>query len=118
MRILIVDDSVESREMLCDALVDLDVQLIECADGRSAIAEYELSHPDIVLMDIQMPVLDGISATQIIRKTNPHARIIIVSQFDEHAFRADAGQAGAERYFLKHEIMELLTYIKTQMSLN
>ncbi len=115
---MIVDDSAESREMLCEALADLDAQLIECTDGRCAIEEYELSHPDIVLMDIQMPVLDGISATQIICSTNPLARIIIVSQFDAKAFRTAAGQAGAERYFLKHEIVELLTYIKTQNYLN
>lgn len=118
MRILIVDDSAVSREMLRDALSELGAELFECKAGRQAIEFYRRSHPDVVLMDIQMPLVDGISATRAIRSGDPRARVIVVSQFDEEDFRSAAVRAGAERYFLKQEIVELITYIRTQIYLN
>lgn len=118
MRILIVDDSAVSREMLREALAPLDVELFECGDGAGAIAEYAALQPDLVLMDIQMPVCDGLAATQVIRASDPNARVLIVSQFDAREYRSEARRVGAERYFLKQQILELVSYIDAEVCPN
>jgi CheY-like chemotaxis protein len=118
MRIMIVDDSPVSREILREALAGFDAEVMECENGRRAIEEYVRFRPEVVLMDIQMPVIDGISATKAIRRSDPRARVIVVSQFDETDYRVAAALAGAERYFLKQDVVELLTYIQTTIHLN
>ncbi|MDX9759682.1 MAG: response regulator transcription factor [Bacteroidota bacterium] len=118
MRILIVDDSAVSRELLREALAPLDVEMFECTDGAGAVADYATLQPDLVLMDIQMPVCDGLSATEKIRASNPHARILIVSQFDAREYRSEARRVGAEQYFLKQQILDLVSYIDAQVCPN
>jgi two-component system response regulator DegU len=118
MRALIVDDSADSREILRDALEALDIRVSECDNGQKAIDEYRNTRPDVVLMDIQMPVLDGISATRTICSADPNAHVIVVTQFDESDYRLAASRAGAEQYFLKHDILKLLAYIQSLVSLN
>lgn len=118
MRILIVDDSAVSREMLREALAPLGVELFECEDGFGAIEGYDRLLPDMVLMDIQMPVCDGLTATQRIVATHPRARVVIVSQFDAREYRVEARRVGAEQYFLKQQILDLITYIDTQAHCN
>ncbi|MCX7668788.1 MAG: response regulator transcription factor, partial [Anaerolineae bacterium] len=88
IRILLVDDQRLMREGLRMLLeLEPDLQVVgEAADGATAVAEYARLLPDVVLMDIRMPGMDGVEATRRIRARWPDARIIIVTTFDEDAY--------------------------------
>ncbi|MEJ5199689.1 MAG: response regulator transcription factor [Anaerolineae bacterium] len=103
IRILLVDDQRLMREglrMLLELEPDLEV-VGEAADGAAALSEYARLLPDVVLMDIRMPGMDGVEATRRIRERWPDARIIIVTTFDEDAYVFDGLRAGALGYLLK-----------------
>ncbi len=103
VRILIADDHALVRDglrMILEAEDDLSV-VGTAANGRDAIAQAEALRPDVIIMDIAMPQLNGIEATAIICSALPEARVIVLSmhQTREHVHRAM--QAGAEGYILK-----------------
>lgn len=81
--------------------------VFECSDGAQANASYTEHEPDWVLMDVTMPGLDGISAAREIRSSHPSARIIIVTNHESAAMRAEAHSAGAYGYLLKEDLLEL-----------
>jgi DNA-binding NarL/FixJ family response regulator len=87
------------RSLLADE-PDIDV-VGEAADGRDAVCQVEQLHPDVVVMDIAMPEMNGIEATYQIRQTCPPTQVIILSMYatSEHIFRAL--EAGARGYLLK-----------------
>ena len=107
MNLLIVDDNAKMRQLIKDYFVDEPYRVTECEDGAQALAEYEKTHPDWVLMDIQMPVMGGLEATRRIKAADPQARIIIVTQFDDAELRAEARKAGACDYVLKDDLGQL-----------
>jgi DNA-binding NarL/FixJ family response regulator len=103
IRVLIVDDQRLVRaglRMLCRTTNDLDV-VGEAANGVEAIRQFEHLVPDVVLMDLRMPVLDGIAATARIVAARPTARILVLTTFDddEHLYAALA--AGAQGFLGK-----------------
>jgi DNA-binding NarL/FixJ family response regulator len=103
VRILIADDHAVVREglrMILEAMGDITV-VGEALDGRDAIEKAEKLIPDVIVMDITMPEMNGIEATRIICERLPAVRIIILSMHhtNEHIFRAI--QAGARAYLLK-----------------
>ena len=103
IRILIVDDQRLMRDGLRTLLElegDLDV-VAEAGDGTAAIESYEEVKPDVVLMDIRMPGMDGVEATQQICTRWPAARIIILTTFDDDEYIFEALRAGALGYLLK-----------------
>lgn len=118
-RILIVDDQRLMREGLRTLLElepDFDVAG-EAGDGAAALEEYEASTPDIVLMDIRMPGMDGVEATRRLRARHPGARVIILTTFDDEAYVFDGLRAGAQGYLLKDlSGNELATAIRTVMA--
>jgi len=79
----------------------------ECADGASAVALYDRVHPDWVLMDIEMGGLDGIAATRAIRRSDPGAHVIIVTEHGEAQYQEAASAAGATAFVLKDNLLEL-----------
>lgn len=104
VRILLVDDHYVIRQGLKIILLESSSDMVvvgEASNGREALAQAELLKPDVVVMDIGMPELNGIEATRIIREQLPAARVIILSMHNtnEHIFRAM--QAGAFAYILK-----------------
>jgi CheY-like chemotaxis protein len=105
MRLLIVDDNAEVRGLIKRALARLGCEFAECGDGTEAVAAYAAQRPDFVLMDIEMPVLDGITATQQIIAADPSARVIILTNHDEPSLREAARFAGACRYALKENLL-------------
>ena len=107
MRVLIVDDSEPMREMIKIYLDDLIEQSFECDDGSEALAAYRKHQPDVVLMDLKMARMDGLDATRQIRELFPHARIVIVSQWNDAAMRQAALSAGAEAYVGKSDLLPL-----------
>jgi DNA-binding NarL/FixJ family response regulator len=99
-RILIVDDVPQVRRelrTLLSLLDDIDI-VGEAADGQSAIELATILRPDVILMDVEMPIVDGISATRSIKRANPTCRVIILSIHNDAAARAQARSAGADDF--------------------
>lgn len=115
IRILTVDDHALLREGIA-ALVNAesDIQLVaEASNGRDAIEKFRLHRPDVTLMDLQMPTLNGIEAIIGIRAEFPSARIIILTTYAGDAQVLRALKAGARGYILKgHVHRELLDTIR------
>ncbi len=103
IRILIADDHTLFREglkALFSSIADTEV-VGEAASGMEAVTLAETIQPDVVLMDIQMPGLNGIEATRQIVQTSPHIGIIIVTMFEDDDSVFSAMRAGARGYVLK-----------------
>jgi NarL family two-component system response regulator LiaR len=101
--VLIVDDHAVVREGLRTFLSLQDgVEVVgEAANGREAIAEAQRLRPDVVLMDLVMPVMDGVAAMRELRVAVPSSRVIVLTSFAEDAQLLPAIQAGAAGYLLK-----------------
>lgn len=101
--ILLVDDQQLIRlgfRMVLDAEEDL-IVVGEAADGHAAIAQAAALRPDIVLMDIRMPGLDGIAATEAIVREHPDTRVLVLTTFDLDEYAFGAIRAGASGFLLK-----------------
>jgi CheY-like chemotaxis protein len=107
MTLLIVEDNAGIRRILRRTLVDTASAIWECSNGTDALAAYEEHRPDIVLMDIRMPGIDGLTATRQIRGYDPSARVIVVTDYEDEGMRTAALEAGAREYVLKQEISGL-----------
>lgn len=110
IRILLVDDQKTVRESF-RALLDSipDFQVVGAVDsGRAAIAQVEKLHPDLILVDIEMPDLDGIATTQIICQQFAGVRVIILSMHDKDNYVTQALKAGAMAYLFKNTPAEQL----------
>jgi len=103
IKVIIAEDQELIRSSLQIVLgIESDLAVVGAAEnGAAAVALCEEQRPDVVLMDIHMPVMDGIEATKRIKKANPHTKIIILTTFQEMDFVIEALQAGAEGYLLK-----------------
>lgn len=114
MKILIVEDNQKIRSMI-RKIVEQNVpeikQIIECDDGAEAIELYHKNNPDWVLMDIQLKEIDGLTATRSILTSDPDAKVVIVTQYDDQAYRRAARRAGVLGYLLKENLHELLNII-------
>ena len=101
--ILIVDDARFIRTTLRTLLTGSDAFAVaaEATNGREAIDQYRAVRPDLVLMDIVMPEMDGIQATQEILREDPGATIVMCSAMGQEALIVEAIQAGARDFILK-----------------
>ena len=104
IRVLVVDDHVIVRNGLAQLLATTEeFELVGAAgDGREALELLPTLQPDVVLMDLSMPGMDGVEATQRISAAHPGVKIVILSSFSEHQRVLAALDAGAEGYVLKH----------------
>ena len=116
MRILISDDHAEMRQLIKTVIADFAAGMIECENGSQALDIYRENQPDWVIMDIKMPITDGISATRQIKAAFPAARIIIVTDYDDPRLRRAALSAGASDYVIKDELMRLRELLATPAS--
>lgn len=105
MTILIVEDDAEMRRLIRSLVAPAAGRLLECSDGLQAVAAYEEHTPDWVLMDLKLPLLDGIEATKRIRRRFPEARIVMVTNYDGAELRAAAGDAGVFAYVSKQDLL-------------
>jgi DNA-binding NarL/FixJ family response regulator len=103
IRLLLVDDQRLMREGLRTLLeLEHDFEIAgEAGDGQAALDAYAELRPDVVLMDIRMPGLDGVEATRRLRAHWPEARVIILTTFDDDAYVFEGLRAGALGYLLK-----------------
>lgn len=115
IRILIADDQALIRTglaMVLGATADMDV-VGEAADGIEAVALAAVLKPDIVLMDVQMPRMDGIEATRQITAQNSGSRVIILTTFDIDAYAFGGLEAGASGFLLKDSTSDdILTAVR------
>ena len=101
-RILIVDDAAFMRMMLKDILTKgSHVICGEAANGQEAVEKYSELKPDLVTMDITMPVMDGIQALGRIRQSDPNASVIMCSAMGQQAMVIQAIQEGAKDFIVK-----------------
>ncbi len=105
--LLIVDDSPGIRRLLRRLATDAAAEVWECCDGADALEAYTEHRPDVVLMDIRMPRMDGLSATREIRQFYPSARIVVVTDYDDPDLRDAARQVGACAFVLKQNLTNL-----------
>ena len=102
------------RELLKLTLAGVAEVVGECSDGREALAEYRRLRPDVVVMDVEMKDLDGIAATRQILDADPQARVVIVTNHDNEDLRRAARQAGAVRYIVKEDLVDILSVLPTE----
>ena len=103
IRVLLVDDQRLMRDGLRTLLeLEADLEVVgEAGDGQAALESYAATQPDVVLMDIRMPTMDGVEATWRLCARWPEARVIILTTFDDDAYVFDGLRAGALGYLLK-----------------
>ncbi|NJR65626.1 MAG: response regulator transcription factor [Leptolyngbyaceae cyanobacterium CRU_2_3] len=103
IRVLLVDDQNIIRQGL-KALLQLepDLQIVgDAENGQTAIQQVSALQPDVVLMDVRMPVMDGVAATQAIAQQFPSTKVLVLTTFDEDEYVTAALQNGAAGYLLK-----------------
>jgi NarL family two-component system response regulator LiaR len=104
IRIMLVEDHAVVRSGLITFLsVNADMELVgEAENGEQAVVRANVLKPDVILMDLMMPVMDGVAATQAIKKQNPSIQIIVLTSFQEDELVRNAMKAGAVGYLLKN----------------
>lgn len=101
-RILIVDDSRMSRKLLINVLRGMGHEIVgEATNGEEGIRLYKGLHPDLVTMDITMPEMDGIACLKSIMKTDPEARVVMVTAAGQSTKLVDALKSGAKEFICK-----------------
>ena len=103
VRTLVVDDQLLMREGLASLLSIQDgIEVVGTAsNGQEALEQARQLHPDVILMDVRMPVMDGVAATALIRQQLPASQILMLTTFDDEEYVINALRAGASGYLLK-----------------
>ncbi len=101
-RVLVVDDALRMRTELRILLEDAGFAVVgEARHGAEGVALARELRPDVVVMDLRMPILDGIAATARIRHDLPDTRVVVFSAFDDQELEQSARAAGASRFLIK-----------------
>lgn len=103
VRLLIVDDQRLLREGIASLLsLQAGIEIVGTAgNGEEAIAKVRETNPDVILMDVRMPIMDGVQATAVIKRQWPTCKILMLTTFDDEEYVVDALKAGASGYLLK-----------------
>lgn len=107
LKVLVVDDNPMMRRLLINLLSEFDPVVHECGDGIGALVAYQKIHPDLVLMDIEMPLQDGLTSTRQILDFDPNAVVVIVTKYRDERIREKARQAGACNLLEKENLLGL-----------
>lgn len=111
---MIVDDHASFRQVLREFLPGEGTRVRECEDGAEAVEAYLEDRPDFVLMDLSMPVMDGLQATSVILRQDPTAVIVMVTHHNDEVTRNASTASGARAFLSKgdlHQLPELLSSI-------
>jgi len=116
-RVLLVDDEEDMRDALRDLLADSGFDIVGAAsNGQEAVVLTEELQPDLVLMDLRMPGMDGIEATREIKERTPEIQVLILSAYDDSELRFAATDVGVYCYLVKGSspslIIDMLTKAK------
>ncbi len=112
IRVMLCDDHTILREgirLLLNSQPDIEV-VAEAVDGREAVEKARAVKPDVILMDIAMPFLNGLEATKQIRRDNPNARVLVLTMYESDEYVAQMLEAGAAGYVLKKVAGSELVY--------
>lgn len=103
IRVLLCDDAAGYRALVRYALEEEPEFVVvgEAADGRTALAAVAALQPDVVLLDLSMPMLDGVTAAEEIREKSPQARVLVLSSYAQEVVVTSAFRAGACGYLVK-----------------
>jgi len=114
MKLLIVDDAPYVLKALSDSLSAHGHEVYGAVNGEEALKKFTDVNPDIVLMDVLMPKLDGVSATRRLIERDPKARIIVVTAVGKHGLEKECIDAGASGFIMKpFKIKDLLKIINS-----
>jgi DNA-binding NarL/FixJ family response regulator len=115
LRILLVDDEKNIRTALLHLLNTRSKWTVvgEASDGPEAILKAQELMPDVVIMDLSMPQMNGLKATKAIRRVAPEAEVLIFTQHDSPTLVWQAKDAGARGYLLKSDAQNLLKAVET-----
>ena len=108
IKVLLVDDHAILREGVHALLArEPDITVVgEAADGQEAVEQVPRLRPDVVIMDIVMPRMNGLEATRLIKERHADVRVLILSMYDDHEYVVQIIQAGASGYVLKRVVTE------------
>jgi CheY-like chemotaxis protein len=104
LTVLIADDFADTRSMLRRMLEPYNYSVVEAADGREAVEMARRAHPNLILMDLNMPLVDGLAAAQQIRESKESCRdvpILAITAFDTYGMKEAALEAGCDDYITK-----------------
>jgi two-component system response regulator NreC len=115
--VLLADDHILVRQGLKSILDRENFQIIaEASDGQEVIRLAETHHPDIAIMDISMPTLNGIDAARELSRSCPKTRVILLTQHEEEQYLHEALQVGVRGYVLKNQVVNDLVHAIRQVS--
>ena len=117
LTVLVVEDYEDASLAMRLALEDCGYHILEASDGAQAVEVAAREHPQIILMDLNLPVLDGLAATERIR-SNPNLRdtiIVAVTAYSDHDYRARALAAGCNAFVSKPIDIEWLNELLTEL---
>ncbi|OXB94595.1 response regulator [Parageobacillus galactosidasius] len=107
--VIVADDSMFMRNLLKNLLTANGYQVIaEASDGSNAVSLYKEKSPDIVILDLIMPIMNGLDALKNILKFDPKAKVIICSSMGQKSFIIDALQIGAKDFIIKPYFNKLI----------
>jgi two-component system invasion response regulator UvrY len=111
MKLLIVDDHVGVRKLIRELVAHLTTEICECEDGEQAVLMSAKFLPDFVIMDLQMPGIDGFEATRRVLAGHPQARVIAVSHLKHPELEERARSSGACYFIRKENLFDLARYL-------
>ncbi len=120
IRIMVVDDqAVIRRELKRRLELEMDLSIVgEARDGAEALTQAARLKPDVIIMNIQMPTMDGIAATSALQGQAPDSAVLILSIHDDSVTRARAHSAGAVAFLTKQGVAQLIQQIRQVASPN
>ncbi|OLC95403.1 MAG: DNA-binding response regulator [Acidobacteria bacterium] len=117
IRVLLADDHILVRQALKSLLEREKLQVIaEASDGQEVVALAEAHHPDIAVIDISMPILNGIDAARELGRSCPKTKTILLTQHEEDQYIREALEAGVKGYVLKNQVASDLVHAIQQVS--
>src|SRR5256886_3575826 len=117
IRVALADDHVLVRKRLKTLLERAEFKIVaEAADGQEAVTQATSLHPDITIMDISMPMLNGIDAARELGRSCPKTKVILLSQHEEDQYILEALEAGVKGYVLKNQVASDLIHAIQQVS--
>jgi two-component system response regulator NreC len=117
IRIVLADDHVLVRQSLKTLLEREGYQIVgEASDGQEAISQVHLLQPDMIVMDISMPTLNGLNAAKEMSRSSPKTKAILLTQHDESQYVREAMEAGVKGYVLKNQVANDLILAIQQVS--
>jgi CheY-like chemotaxis protein len=116
MKVMIVDDNAEMRGLIRNVLEEVASEFVEYSDGKEAVAAFGAEQPDWALMDVAMGVMDGLTATKLIKSRFPTSQILVITHHDNPKLRERAQEVGASGFLLKEDLLELRTALTSNGS--